>query len=88
MCMSYYITNVMCCTNLNYFTSSITVTFRKPKQYLQWITELQPEDCDVRSILTNMVSGPMLNPVPKSVNFMDYLNFGSRFMHTLTWYDA
>ena len=27
----------------------------------------------------NRVSGPMLNPVPKSVHFMNYLNFGALF---------
>ena len=27
----------------------------------------------------NRISGPMLNPVPKAIHFMDYLNFGALF---------
>ena len=34
------------------------------------------------------VSGPMLNPVPKSVHFMNYLNFGALcdfFLWSICW---
>ena len=31
----------------------------------------------VISLHMTRVSGPMLNPVPKSIHFVDYLNFGA-----------
>ena len=30
-------------------------------------------------MISYRVSDPMLNPVPKSVHFLDYLNFGALF---------
>ena len=39
--------------NQNYIKSCITVTIGKPKKYLQYINDLQPDDVDTQLIVTN-----------------------------------
>ena len=75
------------CINFNYLIRTKWHTNEK-KFFINGIGNINLFNCHTHSAQQCRVSDPMLNPVPKSVHFLDYLNFGALidiFLWSICW---